>query len=118
VTIREHFQRLIKRVTYIVTAGALLVFILIEFRYPNLTNPRRLAIAFFSGLPLALLLWVFFRWRCKCPRCRADYGKMRRQQLGRFSQDRRMYWELWDACQNCGVRFAEPFSTSADGRSI
>ena len=33
-TIREHFQRLMKRVTYIVTAGVLLVIVLIDLPIP------------------------------------------------------------------------------------
>lgn len=114
VTIREHFQRFMNSVSYIVVATAVLLVILIEFRYPHLTKLQNVAISLFIGIAFALLLMMFFRGRFKCPRCTADFRKLRRAQLGRFSTGRRMYWEIWDACPNCGVSFDEPFSTGAD----
>jgi hypothetical protein len=113
VTIREHFQRFVKRVTYIVVAGALLVFVLIHLQYPHLTRLQNVTIGLLGGLPLAALLIVFFRGRFKCPRCGADFQKLRRAQVGRSATDHRMYWELWDACPNCGVSFNEPYSRTA-----
>jgi hypothetical protein len=114
VTIREHFQRFQNRVSYMVVIGAVLVVALVDLRYPHLTKLQNAAIAFLGGIALALLLLVFFRGRFKCPRCSADFRKLRRAQLGRFSTDRRMYWDLWDACPNCGVSFDESFSGSAN----
>jgi ribosomal protein S27AE len=101
-------------VSYIVVASVVLAFALIELLYPGLTKLQSAAISFFSGILLGLLLTVFFRGRFKCPRCSADFRKLRLAQFGRFSTDRRIYWELWDACPNCGVSFDEPFSTRPD----
>lgn len=114
VTIREHFHRFLNRVSYVVVASVVLLFALIDLQYPHLTNLQNAAIALCSGILIGCLLCVFFRGRFKCPRCSADFRKLRRAQLGRFSTDRRTYWELWDACPNCRVSFDESFSASAD----
>lgn len=112
-TIRENFQRFMTRVSYVVVAGAVVIVVLIDLLYPDLTRLQSAAIAFFVGIGIALMLMVFFRGRFKCPRCNADLRKLRREQLGRWNTDRRMYWDLWEACPKCGVSFDAPYSTGA-----
>lgn len=108
-TIREHFQRFYKRVTYITVIAVVLAVVLIDLRYPHLTGLQNLMVCSILGILLCVVLLLVFKKRFKCPRCGADFQKLRRAQRGRSAMDARMYWELWDACPNCGVNFDAPY---------
>jgi hypothetical protein len=114
VTIREHFQRFQRRATHFAVIVSVLMAVFINLQYPDSTPLRDLMAALGMGVVLAVVLLLVFKGRFKCPRCGADFRKLRRAQLGRFNRDTRMYWELWDACPRCRVSFDAPFSTSAD----
>lgn len=113
-TIREHFQRLYKRVTYITVIAVVLVALLVGLRYPHLTRLQNLMVGLIMGIPVSIVLLLVFKGRFKCPRCGADFQKLRRAQRGLSKTGARMYWELWDACPNCGVNFDAPYSTSTN----
>lgn len=114
VTIREHLQRFHRRVTYFAVIVVVLMAVLIGLRYPHVTPLQNLMIGLIMGIPVsAVLLWVF-KGRFKCPRCGADFQKLRRAQHGLSRMDTRIYWELWNACPHCGVSFDAPYFTSAN----
>jgi uncharacterized protein with PIN domain len=45
----------------------------------------------------------------RCPRCGTSYQKMRKEQAAQLGSDRRMYWDLWNACPNCQLSFDAPW---------
>lgn len=109
-TIREHFQRFHKRLTYITVSAVVLAVVLIELRYPHLTRLQNLMVALILGVVTSIVLLLGLKGRFRCPRCGADFQKLRRAQQSRLSLDARMYWDVWDACPNCAVSFDAPYS--------
>lgn len=113
-TIREHFQLFYRRVTYITVIAVVLMVVLIGLRYHHFTRMQNLMVGLIVGIPVSVVLLLVLKGRFKCPRCGADFQKLRRAQHGRFARDARMFWEVWDACPNCGVNFDAPYSTDPD----
>lgn len=108
-TIREHFQRLQKRVSYVTMTVAVAAVIVFVLRYPHATSAT--AYGFGGALALVYLavFMLFLRKRYACPRCSADFMQLRREQVGRISLERRMFWDLWEKCPHCGLRFDAPW---------
>lgn len=113
-TIREHFQRFHKRVTYFAVIAVVLMTVSIDLLYPDLTRRQHLLVGLGMAVPVFLALLLIFKGRFKCPRCGVDFNKLRRAQMGRFTADTRMYWEVWEACPNCAVSFDAPYSTNVN----
>jgi ribosomal protein S27AE len=113
-TIREHYQRLFKRVKN-VTVGVVVVLALAVLWFsPHLTGAQNARAAFLVGITIAGALLLALRGRFMCPRCGADLSKLRGQEARRthlgarlFGSDRRQFWDEWDACPKCGVSFDE-----------
>lgn len=108
-TIREHFRRFQKRVNNARVAVGLVAAVIFLWREPR--GSQLAPYAFGAGFALAWLavFALFLRKRYVCPRCGADFIQLRREMLGRFNPDRRLYWDLWEKCPHCGVSFDEPW---------
>jgi hypothetical protein len=115
-TIREHFKRVFDRIKYGCVALAIVLVALTEWRYPHLTRLQNAGIGLLLGVPISAILVLVLRGRFLCPRCGTDLGKLRNREVrkkrrvrGRFSADRRLLWDVWNACPHCGVSFDEPY---------
>lgn len=108
-TIREQYESVLKQTTYGVIAVGSVVFIAFIWRYPHAPRRQSGLLGLLLGVVLAPVLVMLGRVLYRCPRCHADFQKLRVEQLGRWHPDRRMYWQLWDACPQCHVSFDEPW---------
>jgi|SRR5579862_4561901 len=108
-TIREHFQRLQKRTSYITMGVAVAAVIAFVLRSPHATTMAAYAFGGALALVYVAVFVLFLRKRYACPRCSADFVRLRREQVGRISRDRRMFWDLWEKCPHCGIGFNEPW---------
>lgn len=116
-TIREHFQRVLTRITYFAVGPAIVVVCLLIWRYPHLTRLQNAGIGLLLGLLCVPVLMLAFRRRFLCPRCGTDLGKLNQQEIRRerrergwFSVRMQLVWDRWSACPRCGVSFTEPYS--------
>lgn len=81
-----------------------------RFLHPKLQRPDILIVGL--GLAAVAFLAVFFVARriYRCPRCGVGLNQLRAQTIGGQSRDRRMFWEIWDACPNCQLSFDSRWS--------
>lgn len=108
-TIREHFQRFQKRVSHVTMVVAVAAVIAFVLRYPHAKTAAAYAFGGVLALVYLAVFMLFLRKRYACPRCNADFVQLRREQVGRISLERRMFWDLWDKCPHCGLRFDAPW---------
>ena len=110
VTIREYFEGVYSRTVRTAIVVVIALAFLVRWRYPRLTRLEALIGLLIAGLILAPVLVLWFRRQFVCPRCGASFQRLRKQQFGRFSSGRwRKFWDLWNACPQCGVRFDDPW---------
>jgi hypothetical protein len=115
-TIREHFQRIFKRITYCMVVAAIVVVCVLDWHYPHLTRWQNAGVGLLLGLPFVAVLMLVLRRRFLCPRCGTDLGKLRQQEIRRerrergwFSVQMQLLWDAWSACPHCGVSFSDPY---------
>lgn len=114
-TIREHFQRISKRIRYCAVGIVTVLACLLVWRYPHLTRPQIAGAGALLGIPLTIVFMLELRGRFVCPRCRADLGQLHQQEIRRarrergwFNVEMRSLWDEWNACPRCNVSFDEP----------
>lgn len=110
-TIREHFQRTHRLKRLVLTISALILGVLIRWRYQHVTRLQADVFLAVLLVPIFVALGLTPIGRCKCPRCGSDLKQLQAEQVGRMKRDTRKPWELWDACPNCHVSFDEPYSS-------
>ena len=108
-TIREHYELAFKRTKYGTVAAGIVVVVALEWRYPNVSKQQFLAIGLVMGVVFGVVLTLLGHFLYRCPRCHADFRKLRIKQMGRWNRDGRFYWQIWDACPQCLVSFDEPW---------
>lgn len=110
-TIREHFQRAHRIKRLVLTAFAVVLGVLIRWRYHDLTRIQADIFLLVLLVPILIALGLGPAGRCKCPRCASDLKRLQAEQVGRMRGGSQKPWELWDACPNCHVSFDEPYSS-------
>lgn len=111
-TIRKHFQLVLKRTNYVTIVAGIAVVVAFEWRYPNATKQQYLAAMLIVGIVFGMTIGIFTRVVYRCPRCHASFQKVRIKQLGRWPHNMRFFWQLWDACPHCHVSFDERWDGS------
>lgn len=110
-TIREHYIRVYRRITYSTIAATMVFIVFFNSRYPHLNFVQEIEFGFILALPLSAVLLLLFRGRFICPRCHTDLAKWSRKSRRKwFVWDSRMFYDRWEACPNCGVGFNEPWT--------
>lgn len=118
VTVREHFQLVLKRLKYFITAAAIGLVLLSIWLFPEQTRLHSVVATLLVAIILIPLILVAVRGRFRCPRCGTDLARLRRQELlvvrenalaAIFNVDLRVFSEAWDECPNCHVNFDEPY---------
>lgn len=109
-TIREHFQSVLKRTNYVTVLAGIAVIVAFLWRYPNATKQQSWGFFLAVGVVFGVAIGIFTRIVYRCPRCHASFQKLRIKQLGRWPRDMRFFWQLWDACPQCHVSFDDPWN--------
>ena len=110
-SIREHMRRFHQRVTRITVIVGVVTVLLFTWRYPHASGTAHYELGAVMGVVIGVVLLFVFRGRFVCPRCGADFLKLRRKERGRFNFDTRMFWQIWDKCPHCGVSFDDPWAS-------
>lgn len=108
-TIREHYELVVKYTKYGAIAAVGAVLIAFMWRYPNAPRWQGPVLGLAIGAVLGPAIIILGRVLYRCPRCHADFQKLRVKEFGRGYRDKRMYWQLWDACPQCHVSFDDPW---------
>lgn len=109
-TIREHFERVTNRIKRVVVIGVVILVVFLTWYFPRATWSQGAIFAVLGGLLLGIGLSLLLKTVYKCPRCGGNLRQTRpQQQPGANVRDARSYWERWDSCPTCGVRFDEPY---------
>ncbi|HTC53272.1 MAG TPA: hypothetical protein VK700_15150 [Steroidobacteraceae bacterium] len=108
-TIRDHFKRTQMWCTYGLAAILIGTALGIRFLHPKLPRPDILMVGL--GLAAVAIVAVYFVTRriYRCPRCGVGLNQLRAQTIGGQNKDRRMFWEIWNACPNCQLSFDAPW---------
>ena len=106
-TIREHFKLVNNRLRYFWAAVAVAVVFACQWLYPR---ANFLLVGVLLGAALIGPIILVARRVFRCPRCSASYQRMRKERALLLGADRRMYWDIWEACPECQLRFDEPWS--------
>lgn len=108
-TIREQMQRSRTRMSWVVVPAVIALALAPLWLFPNAPAWLFGVFPVLVGLSVGLTTNRVTNRSFICPRCGADFREIRWKQLGRFAYDRRMYWDLWDKCPQCGVSFDAPY---------
>jgi hypothetical protein len=102
-TIREHFQRVQKRITTGVACVLLAAALVAVYVFLHVKSQAALlgGAVIAGGIIFAIILIT--RRPSACPKCHADLAKLQKQEAGRT--DARPFWQRWDSCPKCGVDF-------------
>jgi predicted RNA-binding Zn-ribbon protein involved in translation (DUF1610 family) len=111
VTIRDYFQRLMRRITLGIGVSVMVIAGILIWRYPNMPSA---VLALVAGAIVSVPTIYIVKTRFLCPRCGANMDKLRRGQIraeqrGQVLTERAdpglMFWVRWNACPQCGVSF-------------
>jgi hypothetical protein len=109
-TIREYYQRVQTWTKYVLAGVFITATFYIVFRYPKLPMWAYWVVGLGEAAVAMPILLVFMRRTYRCPGCEVNLMQLRVQKLGRRTGDRRMFWQIWDACPNCELSFDEPWT--------
>jgi hypothetical protein len=114
-TIREHYGRLMRRITLGIGVSVMSIAGILMWRFPALRS-------IFGGLVASAIVAIpaiyIVKTRFLCPRCGANMNNVQREQTrteGRQQGSTEwvdpglMFWQRWNACPQCGVGFDEPY---------
>jgi hypothetical protein len=106
-TIREHFRRLNHRGRYVTVGAVILLALVLLCIFPLATRSTDLKSTFLLGGAALLCLQYLFerKYVSHCPRCSADLQKLYKKERPFIDFDPKPFWERWDKCPQCGVRF-------------
>lgn len=115
-TIREHFERDFKRIKNVTVGVTIALCVAMTVFFPQLNRLQTVAAVLLIAAAVSGGLMLVTRRRYLCPRCGADLGRLQGEQWRGvpFTQrltkmDRRMFWQVWDACPKCAVSFGEDY---------
>jgi hypothetical protein len=102
-TIREHFQRVQKRITTGVIGVLLAMSLVAVYVFLHKTSQAVLIGGALIGIGAIFIFVLISKRPSACPTCRADLAKLQKQEADRT--DTRPFWQRWDKCPKCGVDF-------------
>lgn len=109
-TIREHFQRSHRLKRMVLAACAVILVVMVRWRYQDLTRVQADVFMAVLLVPIFIAVGSTAIGRVKCPRCGSDLKELQSEQPDRTKRGLRKPWELWDSCPKCHVSFDEPYS--------
>lgn len=117
-TIREHFQRVFKRIKNGAVAVTVVLCVAVTVLFPQRTRLQVVGTTVLLGVVIVGALCRVVRRRYLCPRCGANLARLRTLELRRMPFAQRMrtnrqFWQEWNACPHCGVGFEEEWGPGA-----
>jgi hypothetical protein len=115
VTIRDYFQRLMRRITLGIGVSVMVIAGILIWRYPNMPSA---VLALVAGAIVSVPTIYTVKTRFLCPRCGASMDKLRREQIRAARRGQALtewvdpglvFWSSWNACPQCGVSFDAPY---------
>src|ERR1700734_2263699 len=101
-TIREHFQRVQKRLTSSAVCVVLAAALVAVYVFLHATSQAALLAGAVIGIGIIFAVFLLSKRPSACPKCQADLAKLQKQEVGGTDTP---FWQRWDKCPRCGVDF-------------